>query len=50
VGDLRIKKGSQLPAAPPAPGAAQAPPAPPAPPANARHLKAPKTAAQPVAQ
>jgi DUF4097 and DUF4098 domain-containing protein YvlB len=49
VGDLRIKRGSELPSAPPAPSAEAAPKAPPVPP-NAPHLKAPKAPAQPVTQ
>jgi hypothetical protein len=48
VGDLRIKKGSELPANPPAPSAETAPRAPVPP--NAPHLTGPKTPAQAVAQ
>ncbi len=47
-GDLRIKKGPAMPAAP---SVAKPPTAPaPAPPPNARHLKAPKEPTQPVTQ
>jgi DUF4097 and DUF4098 domain-containing protein YvlB len=47
-GDLRIKKGSAMPAAPSV-GGSSAPPAPPVPP-DAKHLKAPKVPVQPVTQ
>ena len=48
VGDLNIKKGSEFAATPPAAMSSAGPAAPPAP--NARHLKPPKTPAEPVTQ